>query len=87
LLVRGNKIDLETALSEEELRHKLDLRETTGKGQVKLEEGVRPIEVFMWYIRLLRLGANSSSIFMKKGYGETFRWLSQYIWHFHRTPD
>jgi GTP-binding protein SAR1 len=47
-LVLGNKIDAEGAVSEEELRQVLGLWQTTGKGKVPLE-GIRSIEVFMWY--------------------------------------
>jgi small GTP-binding protein len=47
-LVLGNKIDAEGAVSEEELRRVLGLWQTTGKGKVPLE-GIRPIEIFMWY--------------------------------------
>ena len=78
-LVLGNKIDAEGAVSEEELRHVLGLWQTTGKGKVPLE-GIRPIEVFMWY-GLLPVGVltDFSSVVMRQGYGEGFRWLSQYV--------
>ena len=68
-LVLGNKIDIPYAASEEELRYNLGLVNfTTGKGKVNLEDSnVRPLEVFM------------CSIVRKMGYGEGFRWLSQYI--------
>ena len=65
-LILGNKIDAPGAVSEEELRYTLGLFQTTGKGNVTLNN-VRPIEVFM------------CSIVAKQGYGEGFRWLSQYI--------
>lgn len=45
-LILGNKIDLPTAVSEQDLRQALGLMQTTGKGSAVSKE-VRPIEVFM----------------------------------------
>jgi len=67
-LVLGNKIDIPSAASEEELRHYLGLGAyTTGKGKAALDANLRPIEIFM------------CSIVRRMGYGEGFRWVSQYI--------
>ncbi|CAL5445218.1 unnamed protein product [Camellia sinensis] len=68
-LILGNKIDIPYATSEDELRYYLGLTGvTTGKGNVDLaDSNVHPIEVFM------------CSIMHKMGYGDGFKWLSQYI--------
>lgn len=70
-LILGNKIDLPYAASEDELRYYLGLTGlTTGKGNANANVGdtnVRAVEVFM------------CSIVRKMGYGEGFRWMSQYI--------
>ncbi|KAI6698922.1 hypothetical protein NL676_019041 [Syzygium grande] len=68
-LVLGNKIDIPNAVSEAELQYHLGLTNlTTGKGIVNLaDQTVRPLEVF------------ECSIMRKVGYGEGFKWMSQYI--------
>jgi GTP-binding protein SAR1 len=66
ILVLGNKIDAPGAVSEEELRYRLGLTNTTGKGNVPLKN-IRAIEVFM------------CSVVMRQGYREGILWMSQYI--------
>ncbi|KAG8579182.1 hypothetical protein GDO81_010742 [Engystomops pustulosus] len=69
ILLLGNKIDRPEAISEERLLHTFGIYgHTTGKGKVSLKQlNTRPLEVFM------------CSILKRQGYGEGFRWLSQYI--------
>eukprot|EP00850_Spirogloea_muscicola_P014687 SM000107S14053 [mRNA] locus=s107:262858:263669:+ [translate_table: standard] len=69
VLILGNKIDIPSAASEDELRYALGLTSyTTGKGKVNLgDTNMRPIELFM------------CSIVRKMGYGEGIKWMSQYI--------
>jgi GTP-binding protein SAR1 len=69
-LILGNKIDkTEKAVSESELLYRLDLEgKCTGKGPKDTQNKItRPVEVFM------------CSILNQSGYGEGFRWVSQYI--------
>ena len=69
ILILGNKIDKPGAASEEELKMELGLMgQTTGKGKIsKTDLSGRPLEVFM------------CTVLKKSGYGEGFRWLSQYM--------
>jgi GTP-binding protein SAR1 len=83
VLVLGNKIDKPSALSEEHLKYYLGIAQhTTGKGQINRSElSSRPIEVFMCSI-LRRQGTYLVRVLLKSqflGYGEGFRWLSQYL--------
>ncbi|CAG0922504.1 unnamed protein product [Notodromas monacha] len=69
VLILGNKIDKNGAVSEEELRDAFSLHGlTTGRGHMSRGEvSSRPLEVFM------------CSVLKRQGYGEGFRWLAQYI--------
>ncbi|KAI2796166.1 hypothetical protein RDWZM_007438 [Blomia tropicalis] len=69
VLILGNKIDKMGACSEEEIRHYFNLNgQTTGKGKTARSElPGRPLELFM------------CSVLRRQGYGEGFRWLSQYM--------
>ncbi|KAI6176261.1 hypothetical protein M3Y97_00779300 [Aphelenchoides bicaudatus] len=69
VLVLGNKIDKQNAFSEEHLKYYLGISQaTTGKQQIARSElSSRPMEVFM------------CSVLRRQGYGEGFRWLSQYL--------
>ncbi|KAF7145845.1 hypothetical protein RHSIM_Rhsim04G0233700 [Rhododendron simsii] len=68
-LILGNKIDIPYAASQDELEYHLGLTGvTTGKGKINLvDSDARPLEIFM------------CSIVRKMGYGEGFKWLSQYL--------
>ena len=56
-LILGNKIDAPGAVSEEDLRYKLGIYQTTGKNAPVLKD-IRPLEVFM------------CSVVLKQGYKE-----------------
>jgi GTP-binding protein SAR1 len=72
IVVLGNKIDVPTAASEDELRIAFQLlsHTTYGKqitGGKRDAHGTRPVEVFM------------CSVIRRTGYAEAFRWLSQFL--------
>ena len=67
-LVLGNKIDMPTAASEEELKYALGLMDTYGKDtKPDKDSGVRPIELYM------------CSVIRRMGYADGFQWLSQFL--------
>mmetsp|Transcript_29851 Transcript_29851/g.81945 ORF Transcript_29851/g.81945 Transcript_29851/m.81945 type:complete len:193 (+) Transcript_29851:72-650(+) len=67
-LVLGNKIDLGSAPSEEDLRYQLGLYETYGKdSRGDKNPSIRPIELYM------------CSVVRKMGYGDGFKWLAQFL--------
>merc|ERR1712154_339556 len=68
-VVLGNKIDIPTAASEDELRRDLGLQGhvTFGKDTKPGSSGVRPVELFM------------VSVVKRMGYAEAFQWLSQFL--------
>lgn len=68
LIILGNKIDLDNAVGEDELRMAHGLASKTSFGvEKKSEFDGRPCEVFM------------CSVAKKTGYAEGFRWLSQFL--------
>jgi len=68
ILILGNKIDKVEALSEDNIRQEFRLYGvTTGKNATSKDINARPIELFM------------TSVLKRQGYGEGFRWLSQYM--------
>jgi len=71
-IVLGNKIDIPTACSEDELRNSLGLYQQMTFGRDKPANwskgsGQRPIEVFM------------VSIMKRMGYSDAFKWMSQFL--------
>lgn len=69
VLILGNKIDKIGAAGENDIKAFFNLNQmATGKGQVPRSEiNGRPIELFM------------CSVLKREGYGDGFRWLSQYL--------
>lgn len=68
ILVLGNKIDKPDAVSEDYIRQYFGLYGlTTGKSATSKDVSTRPIELFM------------ASVLKRQGYGEGFRWLSNFI--------
>ncbi|CAE8611297.1 unnamed protein product [Polarella glacialis] len=65
-IVMGNKIDIPTAASEDELRNALGLLShmTYGRDSKKGDTSIRPVELFM------------VSVVKRMGYAEAFQWLS-----------
>jgi GTP-binding protein SAR1 len=64
ILILANKIDKLNAVSEDYMREYFNLK-TTGK--LKCTTNERPLEIFM------------SSLVCKQGFGDGFRWLSEYF--------
>jgi GTP-binding protein SAR1 len=69
ILLLGNKIDKQGAAGEGEIRQMFNLHgKTSGQGNVPRDSlRSRPMELFM------------CSVKQREGYGEAFRWLSQYL--------
>lgn len=70
IVVLGNKIDKDGALSEAQFREVFYLMQTTGKGERthgKLPSETRPIEVFM------------CEIINRRGYSHALKWAIQFI--------
>jgi len=69
-LVLGNKIDMPSAVPEDELLFELGIWNTFGKDNAvtgKCDMEIRPIELYM------------CSVTRKMGYAEGFKWLSQFL--------
>ena len=69
-LILGNKVDITSAASEEELRQALGLYDTWGKDRGREASAAgpaRPIELFM------------CSVVRKMGYAEGFNWMAQFL--------
>lgn len=66
IVILGNKIDIPTAASEDELRNYLGLYQhmTAGRDAKKGSLDARPVELFM------------VSIAKRMGYGDAFKWLA-----------
>eukprot|EP01079_Euglenida_sp_SAG-EU17-18_P008182 gene8182-1462_t len=66
--ILGNKVDIPTAVPEEQLMHGLGLvGQRTGKQSTKLDGRTRPLEIFM------------CSVMKRAGYGDAFKWVSNYL--------
>lgn len=68
-VILGNKIDIPTAASEDELRHKIGLHNHLSFRRELQKKGneLRPVELFM------------VSVLKRMGYAEGFQWLAQFL--------
>ena len=66
-LILGNKIDLPSSASEDELRYYLGLEAYQTNTDAKKKQGARHVGLFMCSVR------------KRSGYSDGFKWINQYL--------